>query len=71
MNEIIEDVKIFYFYDVVVAVPMETLAVSNEFLSNSSLANLNYSIIFYILYYIYIVIFMVLGINTTKKKKIK
>lgn len=68
MNEIIEDVKIFYFYDVVGAVPMETLAVSNEFLSNSSLANLNYSIIFYI---IYIVIFMVLGINTTKKKKIK
>lgn len=47
---------------------METLDVSNEFLSNSSLANLNYSIIFYI---IYIVIFMVLGINTTKKKKIK
>ena len=68
MNEIIEDVKIFYFYDVVGAVPMETLAVSNEFLSNSSLASLNYSIIFYI---IYIVIFMVLGINTTKKKKIK
>ena len=68
MNEIIEDVKIFYFYDVVGAVPMETLAVSNEFLSNSSLANLNYSIIFYI---IYIVIFMALGINTTKKKKIK
>lgn len=42
--------------------------VSNEFLSNSSLANLNYSIIFYI---IYIVIFVVLGINIIKKREIK
>lgn len=42
--------------------------VSNEFLSNSSLANLNYSIIFYI---IYIVIFIVLGINIINKREIK
>ena len=42
--------------------------VSNEFLSNSSLANLNYSIIFYI---IYIVIFIILGINIIKKREIK
>lgn len=42
--------------------------VSNEFLSNSSLANLNYSIIFYI---IYIVIFIALGINIIKKREIK
>ena len=42
--------------------------ISNEFLSNSSLANLNYSIILYI---VYIIIFIVLGINTANKKEIK
>lgn len=42
--------------------------VSNEFLSNSSLANLNYSITFYI---IYIVIFITLGISIIKKREIK
>ncbi len=42
--------------------------ISNQFLSNSSLANLNYSIILYI---VYIIIFIVLGINTANKKEIK
>ena len=42
--------------------------VSNEFLSNSSLASLNYSIICYI---IYITIFIFLGINIIKAREIK
>lgn len=42
--------------------------VSNEFLSDSSLTNLNYSIIFYI---IYVMIFVILGVYVAKKKEIK
>lgn len=42
--------------------------ISNEFLNNSNLTNLNDSIIFYI---IYIIIFIILGINIIKKREIK
>lgn len=42
--------------------------VSSKFLENPTLSNLNYSVIFYI---IYIVVFIIIGINIIKKREIK
>lgn len=42
--------------------------ISNKFLENPTISNLNYTIIFYI---IYIIVFIIIGVNFIKKKEIK